>query len=94
MSQSPSLLTLDSLVGHPVVLDVASQYVYVGTLVGYEDRYLVLEDADVHDLRDSGTTREQYVVGARRHGVPVNRRRVLVRTGEVVSLSALADVVE
>lgn len=84
---------LDVLLGRPVVLDVASPYVYLGTLEGEDDKYLILTDADVHDLRDSNSTREVYVHEARRHGVGVNRRRVLVWKDDVVSLSALDDVV-
>lgn len=84
---------LKTLLGRMVVLDVASPFVYVGKLVGCDHRYLILEDADVHDLRDTSTNRELYVVDARRHGVNRNRRRVLVKIDEVVSLSALDDVV-
>lgn len=82
------------LFGQIVVLDVSSPYVYVGTLTGADDKYLILEDADVHDLRDTTTTRELYVLDTKRHSVSVNRRRVLVSRREVVSLSALADVIE
>jgi hypothetical protein len=85
---------LQPLLGRQVVLDVSSLYVFVGTLAGVDHRYLILEDADVHDLRDSKTTRELYVLDCRRHGLGANRRRVLVRREEVVSLSALEDVVE
>ena len=46
-----------------------------------------------HDLRDTATTREEYVVAARRHGVAPNRTKVFVRTGDVVSVSALSDVI-
>ncbi len=81
------------LQGQTVVLDMASRYVYVGTLAGQDDRYFELTNADVHDLRDTNTTRELYVLEARRHGVHPNRNRVLVRREEVVSLSALNDVV-
>jgi hypothetical protein len=81
-----------SLVGHEVVLDVASPYVYIGTLAGFELGYFVLEQADVHDLRDTTTTRELYVLDTKRHGVNWNRERVLVRASDVVSLSKLDDV--
>ncbi|MEZ6058567.1 MAG: hypothetical protein R3C01_17845 [Planctomycetaceae bacterium] len=40
-----------------VVLDMASPYVYIGRFVASDERYFVLEEADVHDLRDSTTTR-------------------------------------
>ncbi|MEX2287516.1 MAG: hypothetical protein WD648_10540 [Planctomycetaceae bacterium] len=92
MSQSEHVF--DDLIGREVVLDAVGQYVYVGTLAGHDERYLILNDADVHDLRDTATTRELYVLEARRHGVRANRRRVHVRREEVISLSALDDVIE
>jgi small nuclear ribonucleoprotein (snRNP)-like protein len=83
---------IDELIGHVVVLDVSSPYVYVGTLTGHDEHYLILTGADVHDLRDTATNREIYVLDSRRHGVRANRTRVLVRRNEVVSLSVLDDV--
>lgn len=80
--------------GQPVVLDLASPYVVLGTLAGVDTHFVQLADADVHDLRDSKTTRELYVLEARRHGIRSNRQSVCVRIGEVVSFSRLADVVE
>lgn len=82
-----------SLLMSDVVLDVAGPYVYLGRLVGWDEKFLALEDADVHDLRDTATTREEYVLAARRHGVAPNRTRVFVRTADVVSISALKDVI-
>ena len=86
--------SFEEFVGREVVLDVSSPFVYVGTLVSHDERYLVLETADVHDLRDTTSTRELYVLDSKRHGIRSNRRRVLVRREEVVSLSALEDVIE
>jgi small nuclear ribonucleoprotein (snRNP)-like protein len=82
------------LVGTEVVIDVASPYVYAGTLVGYDHAYLVLEEADAHDLRDTTTTRDVYVLDTKRLGVRANRKRVLVARREIVGVSALADVIE
>jgi hypothetical protein len=84
---------LDSLIGHEVVIDVVAPYVYLGRLAGCDMKYLVLEKADAHDLRDSATTRENYIVEARRHGVHQNRKRVLVSIAEVVSVAKLEDVI-
>lgn len=81
-------------VGREVILDVSSPYVYVGTFKGSSPRCLILEDADVHDLRDTSTTRELYVLDAKRLGINRNRKRVLVRLDEIVSVSALEDVIE
>lgn len=90
-NDSPQLQTL---CGRAVVLDMAATFVCVGVLQEFDHRYLVLVDADVHDLRDTTTTRDLYVLAARRHGVNVNRRRVLVSRDQVVSLSALDEVAE
>ncbi len=94
MSSSAESDGLQELIGRSVVLDVVSPYVYVGTLVGWDHRYLILTDADVHDLRDSTTTRELYVLDCKRHGVGKNRQRVFVACDAVVSVSALDDVVD
>lgn len=84
---------LARLKGRDVVLDLQSTYVVLGTLVGEDHRYLILKEADVHDLRDTTTTRDAYVLHARHHGIQPNRKRVLIRHSEIVSLSALDDVV-
>jgi len=86
--------SLDSLEGCEVVLDLASQYVILGTFKGRDALYYIIVNADVHDLRDTTTSRELYVLDAKRHGINANRKRVFVRKDGVVSLSNLADVVE
>ena len=85
---------LEAFCGCPVVLDLASPYVILGTYAGSDAQHYILEDADVHDLRDTTTTRDLYVLDAKRHGVSANRRRVLVRCEGVVGISRLDDVLE
>jgi len=85
---------LEQLVGHTVVLDVRDLFTYAGTLVAKFPHYLVLEDADVHDLRDTATTRELYVLELKKLGIHPNRKRVFVRLDEIISLSTLADVLD
>lgn len=84
---------LDALKNQVIVLDLQSQYVCIGTLVEVDHRYLILAEADLHDLRDSTTTRERYVLETREHGVRSNRQKILIRHDEVVGLSALTDVI-
>ncbi len=85
---------LSELKGRVVVIDVEAPYVYTGTLAELDTHHLVLENADVHDLRDAGTTRELYVLETRTHGVRANRQKVLVRRDQVISISALDDVIQ
>lgn len=90
---SPACPKFEQLFGESVVLDLSSQFVYVGRLVELQGEFLVLAEADAHDLRDSATTREKYVLAARDHGININRRWVWVSRREVVGVSRLADVV-
>lgn len=85
---------MDELLNQPVVLDVESLFVYAGTLTALNEKTITLENADVHDLRDSKTTRERYVLDSKTHGIRANRRRVMVQRSQVVSISALKDVLE
>lgn len=83
---------LKTLIGRAVVLDLASRYVCIGTLTSRDAFFFVLDEADMHDLRDTSTTREVYVLDAKRHGINSNRKQVCIRREEVVGISALDDV--
>lgn len=83
----------EELLSEWVVLDMSSPFVYLGRLVEQQGDYFVLADADAHDLRDTATTREKYVLAARGHGLNANRRWVWVSVRDVVGISRLDDVV-
>ena len=89
---APPLLA--TLIGQVVVIDFRSTYVCLGTLVGLDTEHLELHDADLHDFRDSQTTREVYVHDSLRFGVRRNRARVLVRRDELVAIARFADISE
>lgn len=79
--------------GEQIVLDLSSPFVFVGRFVEERNGFLVLEEVDAHDLRDTSTTRDQYVRQLRLHGINVNRRSAWVRLTEIVAISLLNDVV-
>jgi hypothetical protein len=85
---------LSALLGQVVVADLRSTYVCLGTLVEFDELFLVLTDADLHDFRDSPASREVYVYDSACLGIRRNRARVLVRLDEVVALARLEDVQE
>jgi hypothetical protein len=85
---------LDALVGQKVVIDLRSPYVCLGKLQAYDDHWLELRNADLHDLRDTDTTRENYVAEALATGIKRNRKRVLVVRDDVVAIARLEDVAE
>jgi len=81
------------LVGRDVVVDTRSTLLYVGTLTRWGEAFVELKDCDVHDAQEGRSTKEVHAMESARDGVRRNRRRVLIRTAEVLSLSALEDVI-
>lgn len=84
---------LDAFVGKDVVIDLSSPFVCMGRLRAVSEHFLELHEADLHDLRDSKSTRENYVVAALATGIKRNRKRVLVSRRDIVAVAALRDVV-
>jgi hypothetical protein len=85
---------LDEMVGEKVVVDLASQYVCLGTLLRVDENFLELKNADLHDLRDTDTSRENYVAASHATGIKRNRKRILICRRDVVAVSRLDDVVD
>jgi hypothetical protein len=83
---------LDEYTGEKVVIDLASPFVCLGTLVRADEHFLELKNADFHDLRDTDTSRENYVVASVLTGVKRNRKRILIARRDVVAVSRLTDV--
>jgi hypothetical protein len=80
------------LIGQEIVLDMTSPYVVLGQLAAAHHDYLELVEVDVHDLRDTQTTREKYVLECRLHGIRPNRARAWISLRELMGISRLADV--
>jgi hypothetical protein len=85
---------IDDLIGEKVVIDLRSRYVALGTLQRTDELYLELKNADMHDLRDTDTTRELYVAESKATGIKRNRKKVFVVRNEVVAIARLDDVVD
>jgi hypothetical protein len=87
-------LVFAPLIGQVGVVDMRSTFVCLGTLVGCDELFLEIRDADLHDFRDSPATREVYVYDSVRLGIHRNRARVLIRLDDVVAVTRFADVAE
>ena len=85
---------LDEFLDQKIVVDLVSPFVCLGKLTRYDEHFLELKNADLHDLRDTDTTRELYVADSVATGVKRNRKRVLIRRSEVIAISKLEDVVD
>jgi small nuclear ribonucleoprotein (snRNP)-like protein len=85
---------LESFLGKQVVVDLRSPYVCLGYLEKFDDQFLLLRDADLHDMRDSDTTRENYVAASFATGIKRNRRRVLLVRADVAAVTRFDDLVD
>ena len=85
---------LEEMIGQKVVVDLRSQFVCLGTLVRVDEHFVEMRNADLHDLRDTDTTRENYVAASCATGIKRNRKRLLLVRLEMVAVSRLEDVVD
>ena len=85
---------LEELVGEVVVIDLRSTFVCLGTLTKVEPDFLHLKNADLHDLRDSDTTRENYVAASAATGIKRNRKKLWLMRADIVAIARLEDVAE
>jgi small nuclear ribonucleoprotein (snRNP)-like protein len=85
---------LEEMNGQKVVIDLRSTFVCMGTLVRVDDHFLELRNADLHDLRDTQTSRENYVAASLASGVKRNRKRILLNRSDLVAISRQEDVVD
>ncbi|MBI4565026.1 MAG: hypothetical protein HY716_10080 [Planctomycetes bacterium] len=75
-----------------VVVDTDSAYVYLGTLAEVKDHFVRLTNVDVHDRGEGASTKEKYIMDAKRFGIKPNRKEVSIRKSTIVSLSRLEDI--
>jgi len=85
---------LDEFLGLKVVIDLSSPFVCMGTLTRIDDHFLEVKNADFHDLRDTDTSRENYVAASLATGIKRNRKKVLISRREVVAVGRFDEVVD
>jgi hypothetical protein len=85
---------LDEFLGQVVLVDLRSPFVCLGTLTAADELWLEIRDADLHDLRDTRTSRENYIASSVLTGIKRNRKRVLVVRSDVVAVSRLDEFVD
>jgi small nuclear ribonucleoprotein (snRNP)-like protein len=85
---------LNEFIGEKVVIDLRSEFVCLGTLSQIDEHFLELKNADLHDLRDTDTSRENYVAANVKTGIKRNRKRVMILRSDVVAVARLDEVVD
>ena len=84
----------EELIGQKVVIDMKSTYVCLGTLLSFDEHHLELKNADIHDLRDTQTSRENYIAESVTSGIKRNRKRAWVVRADMLAISRLDDFVD
>ena len=77
-----------------IVLDTDSRWLYIGTLKAIEEDCYLIEDVDAHDLKETTTSRQNYLIGVKTHGLVFNRKMVRVCKEKVIGISMLEEILE
>ena len=85
---------LEQMLGREVVVDLRSSFVCLGRLERCDDNFLELSDADLHDLHDTETSRENYVAASLATWIKRNRKRVLLARAEMVAIALVDDIAD
>jgi hypothetical protein len=85
---------MEELIGEIVVVDLRSTFVCLGKLTQVTPECLELRNADLHDLRDTETSRENYVADSAATGIKRNRKKLWLMRDDIVAIAKLADVVQ
>lgn len=85
---------MEKHIGKIVVLDTGTTLMYIGNMASIDTHFITMNDVDVHDRTDAGTTKEQYLIDAVKYGVKKNRKSVIVKMSEVISVSLLEDIIQ
>ncbi len=85
---------LKKFIKKPIVVDTRSAWIYIGTLEKVLEGSIVLSHVDVHDSRETRTSKEEYVLESRVSGIKANRDSVYINLDYLVSFSALTDVIK
>ncbi len=85
---------IEEYIGQKVVIDLKSEYVCLGTLLRVDEHFLEIKNADLHDLRDTDTSRENYVIASVKTGVKRNRKKLMLFRSDLVGISLLEDIVD
>ncbi|MCP5103173.1 MAG: hypothetical protein GY950_07340 [bacterium] len=83
---------LEKYLNRQVVLDTRSSWVYIGLLEEVTAHCAVMSEVDVHDNKDTASSKELYLLQSRATGIKSNRRSVYVNLEYIVSFSPLEDV--
>ncbi len=64
----------------------------MGVLEEIGKDFIVLSEVDVHDSKDTPTTKEIYLLDSRKTGIKSNREKVYINMKYIISFSPIEDI--
>ncbi len=83
---------LEKYLKQQLLVDTRSSFLYIGILEAVTEHCAVLSQVDVHDSKETITTKELYAIQSKTTGVKINRELVYINLDHVVSFSPLDAV--
>ena len=78
--------------GITVVVDTDGPEIFIGRCDDMDEREVILNDADVHEVKDGSATKAEYLEKAARLGVWKKFERVVIPRSRVVSVTRLGEL--
>lgn len=82
----------DDYVNQAVVVDTSGSFVYLGKLKTVQCDFIELENADVHDIHDSNSTKENYLRNALVTGIRPNRKSCRIDKNKIISITLFSEI--
>ena len=82
----------DDYLHQAVVVDALGSFVYLGTLRAVYPEFIELENADVHDIHDSPSTKEHYLRNALVTGIRPNRKSCRIDKNKIISITLFSEI--
>jgi len=76
-----------------IVVDVSGNFIYLGTLSKVQESWIELENVDIHDMLDSSSNKEAYIISAKITGIRANRRNISIDKDKIISISLFSDII-
>ena len=82
----------DDYIHQKIVVDASGSFIYLGTLKAVHRDFIELENADVHDIHDSNSTKENYLRNALITGIRPNRKSCRIDKNKIISITLFSEI--
>jgi len=77
-----------------IVVDTSTSWIYIGTFISEDEKYLILEKADAYDISETTLSKQEYLLRVKQDGIVANREKVKILKDKIVAITILEDILE